>query len=151
MDIHERIPLIFGVPEPSFYGRLKEKRVFVAELRPALEGTKVVAKELLKRGIQPVIICDNMLAFCMKRGLVKDVSIFYTALNKNTSLCRTGSLIAALCARIHKIPVLLYKTGWIVSKTPVSLLKIGGKKVTSQDLKNYVPLLEEVPLELAKG
>jgi methylthioribose-1-phosphate isomerase len=151
MDIHKRIPLIFGVPEPSFYDRLKEKRVFVAELRPGLEGAQVVAKELLKRGIQPVIICDNMLAFCMKRGLVKEVAIFYTALNKNVSLCRTGSLIAALCAKIHKIPVLLSKAGWIVQKRPVSILKIGGKKVTSQDLKNYVPLLEEVPLELGKG
>lgn len=151
MDIHNKLPLIFGVPESSFYDGIKEKMVFVAELRPALEGAKVVAKELLKRGIQPVIICDNMLAFCMKRGLVKEVDIFYTALNKKGSLCRTGSLIAALCAKIHRIPVFLYKSGWILQKRPVSILKIGAKKVTSQDLKNYVPLLEEVPLELGKG
>lgn len=147
MLIKEKIPLVFGVPGESFFSRLKTKKIFVAELRPGLEGTKIVALATLEKGIQPVVICDNMPAFCMKQGLVKDVHIFYNMLKKNFSLCRTGSLSTALCAKIHSIPVYLGK-GAAVSLKPASLHKIDGKQVTSADIKTYVPLLEKVPLKL---
>ena len=42
-----KIPLIFGVPDPSFFERFGAKKAFVAELRPGLEGAKVVARALL--------------------------------------------------------------------------------------------------------
>ena len=150
MHIKEKIPLIFGVPEHSFYNGLKAKKVFVAELRPGLEGARAVAAELLKRGIRPVIVCDNMMAFCMKRGLVKNVHIFYNALKKDAGLCRTGSFVAALCASWHKVPVYLHRAAY-VPKRPASLLKIDGVNVTAQNLKTYVPIFEEVPLRLTRS
>jgi methylthioribose-1-phosphate isomerase len=149
MRVSEKIPLIFGVPDKFFYGSLKAEMVFVAELRPSLSGMTVVAQELLRRHIQPVVICDNMLAFCMERGLVSEVCIFHNALNKQTSLSRTGSLIAALCAKKHDIPVYL-SPGAVLEPETTSLLKVRGMKVTAQDIKTYVPLLEEVPLDLVK-
>ncbi len=149
MPVNKRIPLIFGVPQTSFFDGLKVKKAFVAELRPGLEGIKIVAGELLKRHIQPVVICDNMLAFCMGRGLVKDVHIFCNAVNKSSSLCRTGSLIAALCAKRHKIPVYLYPAANLFPQ-PVPLHKINGMRVTSSAIKTYVPLFEEVPLTLVR-
>jgi methylthioribose-1-phosphate isomerase len=145
--IKEKIPLVFGVPGESFFNRLETKKIFVAELRPGLEGLKVAALSALEKGIQPVVICDNMLAFCMKQGLVKNVYIFYNILKKDFSLCRTGSLSAALCAKMHGIPVYLGK-GAAVSLKPASLHKIDGKQVTSGDIKTCVPLMEKVPLGL---
>lgn len=149
MDIKEKISLIFGVPCDAFFDSFASKKAFVAELRPGLEGMKKVSQNFLKRGVQPVVICDNMLAFCMKRGLVKDVHIFYNALNEKTALCRTGSLIAALCAKMHDIAIYLYPSAALAKKSP-SLLKIDGLKVASSDIKTYVPMLEEVPLKLVK-
>ncbi len=149
MDIKEKIPLIFGVPGDSFFDSFTAKKVFVAELRPGLEGAKGVSEKFLKKGVEPVVICDNMLGFCMKRGLVQDVHIFYSALGEKTVLCRTGSLIAALCAKMHGLTTYLYPSRPI-SKRSASLLKIGGLKVTSGAIKTYVPALEEVPLELIK-
>ena len=147
MQIKEKISLVFGVPSEVFLKSLKTKKIFVAELRPGLEGTKLVALRALENGIQPVVICDNMPAFCMKQGLVKDVRIFYNMLKKDSSLCRTGSLMAALCARMHGIPVYLSK-GAAVSLKPASLHKIDGRQVTSAEIKTCVPLMEKVPLKL---
>lgn len=146
----KKIPLIFGVPPKSFYARISEKKAFVAELRPGLEGMQIVAGELLKNHIRPVIICDNMLAFCMKQGLVKEAHIFCEGLSKRSGLCRTGSLIAALCAKAHHVPVFLHQ-GRVAGRKPSSLLKMAGMKVTSTDIKTYVPFFEEVPLTLVKG
>lgn len=147
MDIKEKIPLIFGVPCNSFFDGFHAKKVFVAELRPGLEGARNVCESLLQRDIEPIVICDNMLGFCMKQGLVEDVYIFYNALNNETAECRTGSLIAALCAKTHGITTHLFPSAPLPKKSS-SLLRIGGLKVASCDIKTYVPLLEEVPLEL---
>lgn len=121
--------------------------VFVAELRPGIEGIKVTAAALQKRGVVPVIICDNMMAFCMQRGLVERVFIFAQSVGPATAVCRTGSLIAALCAKIHGIPVECRKARPLKKKAS-SLLKMDGRSVTSARVKTWVPLTEEVPLEL---
>jgi len=143
------MPLIFGVPHKSFYKDFRPTMAFVAELRPGLEGTQVVAKELLRRRIQPVVICDNMMAHCMERGLVNAVHIFYGRLTKKKAVCRTGSLIAAICAFKHQIPTRLHRGK--VSRSKGSLLRMGGKKVTSQNIKTLVPPTEDVPRIYIKG
>ncbi len=147
--VHKPMPLIFGVPQKSFYKDFKPTMAFVAELRPGLEGTKVVAKELLRHHVQPVVICDNMMAHCMEQGLVNGVHIFYGRLKKKKAVCRTGSLIAAICALKRQIPIHLHrgKTG----RPKGSLLKIDGRKVTAQDIKTFVPPTEDVPLLYVEG
>ncbi len=164
MEIKDKIPLVFGAPDGSFFETFKEKKVFVAELRPGLEGMRIVSKEFLKIGVVPVIICDNMMAFCMQRGLVGEVHIFSSSIDKEKGICRTGSLVAALCARMHNIPVYMHpvrnphKSLLNVSNgvhAPQSkalkgldLTKIGNDSVTIQGIRTYAPLLEEVPLSL---
>ncbi len=149
MHVHEPMPLIFGVPHKAFYKNFKAGSVFVAELRPGLEGIKVVARELLRRDIQPVVICDNMMAHCMERGLVRAVHIFYDRLSKKKAVCRTGSLIAAICALKHHVPIHLQRGR--AGRRKTSLLKIDGRKVTAQNIKTYVPPSEDVPLVYVKG
>jgi len=144
MHIHRPMPLIFGVPQKGFYRDFKPTMAFVAELRPGLEGTKLVAKELLRRRVQPVIICDNMMAHCMERGLVNGVHIFYGRLTKHKAVCRTGSLIATICALKHQIPIALHRGRTGRSMAP--LLKMDGRKVTVQGIKTFAPPTEDVPL-----
>lgn len=143
-------PLIFGVPGGDFYKTLNSKEVFVSELRPGLDGMKIVATDLLKAGIKPVIICDNMLGFCMSRGFVKEVHIFSNAITGKNAICRTGSLVAALMAHMHKVPVYLHKAQALNMKAK-SLLEIDGINVGAKDIKTYVPVAERVPLRLVKG
>jgi len=166
MEIKEKIPLVFGVPGASFYKTFKEKNVFVAELRPGLEGLKVVSRGFLKVGVVPVVICDNMMAFCMQRGLVGEVHIFSNSVDTGKGICRTGSLIAALCAQIHHIPVYMHPVRnphrsllnvsdgarASQSKPPKGpdMTKIGNDNVTIQGIRQYAPLWEEVPLSLTE-
>lgn len=144
----QKKPLIFGCPTNEFYNDLKAQEAFVAELRPGLEGMKQVSKSLLERGIKPVVICDNMMAFCMERGLVSEVYIFSEKGNPHAAVCRTGSLIAAICARQHRVPVILHKTKALPAAKKADLLTIGGVKVASAKAKTYVPVTEAVPLDL---
>lgn len=145
MLIKNKLPLIFGVPESAFLKSFKEKKAFVAELRPGLEGMRTVAKEMLKNKITPVVICDNMMAFCMRQGLVRDAHIFYKSLKKDAALCRTGSLAAALCAKAHNIPVYLHPSDKKKVKG-ADLKEINGRSVTVASLKTYAPLFEDVAL-----
>lgn len=147
MRVDKKLNLIFGVPGKAFIESFNDKEVFVSELRPALEGMKAVSRELLKKNIRPVVICDNMMAFCMKQGLVSAVHIFYSRMGDESCVCRTGSMIAVLCARAHNIRVYLHPSKRIKA-VKSDVRKIGGLRVTSADIKTYVPLEEEVPLEL---
>lgn len=155
MEIKDKIPLVFGMPDASFFETFKEKKVFVAELRPGLEGMKIVSKEFLKMGVVPVIICDNMMAFCMQRGLVRDVHIFSSSIDKEKGLCRTGSLVAALCAQMHHIPVYMHPVrnphkSLLNVSNKADLSKISGMRVTNAGIRQYAPLSEEVPLSLTE-
>ncbi len=145
MRVDKKIPLIFGVPDKGFYKGLKAKEVFVAEVRPDIDGIKVVAPALLEAGVQPIVICDNMMAFCLGRGLVSAAHIFFEKKEAEAAVCRAGSLVAALCARAHKVPVYLHK-GAPLKKKASSLLKIDNISVTSAKIKTFVPLAERVPL-----
>lgn len=178
MHRKKKIPLVFGVPQASFFETFEGEELFVAELRPGLEGARAVARRCLKRGLRPIIICDNMLAYCMKEGLVSQVFIFYDRMGRQAALCRCGSMIAAVCAKLHNIPVFLYpasqktpglpgdksSTGCHCMASPgdfhpsqrtarraSSLAKIAGVRVTSDSIKTYVPLQEEVPLSFIAG
>jgi methylthioribose-1-phosphate isomerase len=147
MLIKDKLPLIFGVPGSPFFKNFKAKHAFVAELRPGCEGMRAVAKEMLKNKITPVVICDNMMAFCMRQNLVAEAHIFYKNLKGNAALCRTGSLVVALCASAHNIPVFLHASDKKAVKKS-DLKKINGKSVTVASLKAYAPLFEDVELTL---
>lgn len=149
MPIEEKKSLIFGFPGTSFFDDFKRESVFVAELRPGLEGMRQVSALLLERKITPVMICDNMMAFCMKQGLVDKVYLFGKKTTGKNILCRTGSLIAALCAKVHRIPVVLYPCAKeALDSGQEDLHRIGAKLVTKENIPVYSPAWEDVDLEL---
>lgn len=147
MRVEKKIPLVFGVPGASFFDGVSSGEVFVAELRPALEGAKRAARACLRRGIRPVVICDNMLAHCMKSGLVSEACIFCHQLGKEVVRAHCGALAAAICARFHKIPVRFFPAAARPQRAPLD--KIGGVGVTLKTIKTYVPLEDIVPLSFA--
>lgn len=143
--------LVHGVPTNSFYQRLKERKkksdILVMEGRPHLEGAKIVCRDLLKENIEPTLISDNMVAYCMWKGEIDEVYLFYHQLNSQGAVCRIGSLVVGICAREHKIPVYLYPAG---KKTEDfgkarDLFYFNGFRVAPQGIEAYVPLTEHLP------
>lgn len=143
--------LIYGVPDKRFYGCLKEKKIkeiFVCELRPNLEGAKLVTEELLKNKIKPILISDNMLGFCVSKNLVGEIALFYDKIVSNKVICRTGSLIAVLLAKKHLVPISCWpaKKGIKKSVHKKDLIYFLDRTIAPKGVKTYSNLEEEIPL-----
>jgi methylthioribose-1-phosphate isomerase len=80
-------------------------RVFADETRPLLQGARLTAWELHHRGIDTVLICDNMAAQVMKEGKVQLVIVGADRIAANGDTAnKIGTYGVALLAQAHGIP-----------------------------------------------
>jgi methylthioribose-1-phosphate isomerase len=80
-------------------------RVFADETRPLLQGARLTAWELKRRGIPVTLICDNMAAQVMKEGKVQLVVVGADRIASNGDTAnKIGTYGVALLARAHGIP-----------------------------------------------
>ena len=120
---------------------------FVTEGRPSLEAGRVTSAILLKKGITPTVISDNMAGFLFFKGLVRQVNIACQYADNKGALCDTGALILAVLAMKHKVPVKLlmaeHKSRFLGD--PNSILSFNGQRIAPKGTHGYVPLVEWVP------
>lgn len=145
--------LIHGIPHKDFYDELLErkdlKKIYVTEFRPNLFGAQQVCKELLKRKLKPILICDNMVGFCLEKRMIDEINLFAKSKTANGVICFVGSLIYAICARWNRAKVFVYPAGR-VKKIPknIHVLSFLGKRIAPSGVQGLVLLWEEVPNEL---
>jgi methylthioribose-1-phosphate isomerase len=141
--------LLLGIFKKTFFDQLNEgggKKIYVMEGRPSFEAGKVTSRELIKRGIKPTLIADNMAGFLFYKKLIKEAWVSYQTSDEHEALCQIGGSILAVLGKKHNIPVRLYPSGkksMFMGKS-AELLHINKQKVVKQKLKTYTPLLEEV-------
>lgn len=152
-EMRGSVVLLHGVFDKSFFDMLKEKtpqRVFVMEGRPDLEAAKASSSQLLKRGITPTIIADNMAGFLFYKEMVKEVWLAYEAVHEKGALCYIGASILGVLAKKHNIPVYCY-SGDKAGKTKKlfgqdkDIATFNGHRIAAKGTKAYVPLFEHVP------
>lgn len=79
--------------------------VFSDETRPLLQGSRITAFELQKAGIPVTVICDNMAATVMARGLVDAVIVGADRIAANGDTAnKIGTYGVAVLAKAHNIP-----------------------------------------------
>jgi len=79
--------------------------VFADETRPLLQGARITAFELQKAGIPVTVICDNMAATVMARGLVDAVIVGADRIAANGDTAnKIGTYGVAVLAKTHNIP-----------------------------------------------
>ena len=79
--------------------------VYVDETRPLLQGARLTAWELMRRGIQATLICDSMAAQVMREGRVQAVVTGADRIAGNgDSANKIGTYSLAVLARAHGIP-----------------------------------------------
>jgi|GEM_PF-425937 len=126
---------------------------FVCEGRPSLEAGRKTSGILLKNGIIPTVISDNMAGFLFFKGLIKEVIIACQYADKKGALCDMGALIVAVLAREHKIPLKLlvaeHRTRFLGD--PQAILSFEGQRIAPRDTRGYVPLVEWVPAKYLNG
>jgi len=125
---------------------------FVLEGRPSLEAGRKTSGILLKKGITPTVISDNMAGFLFFKGLVKQVFIACQYADQKGALCDIGALILAVLAKKHKIPLQLlvaeHRTRFLGD--PQAILSFEGQRIAPKGAHGYVPLVEWVPVRYLK-
>ncbi|AMV39675.1 S-methyl-5-thioribose-1-phosphate isomerase [Planctomyces sp. SH-PL62] len=99
-DYGTALAVIFSAHEQG-----KSLRVFADETRPLLQGARLTAWELVNRGIDVTLICDNMAAQVMKEGKVRKVVVGADRIAANGDAAnKIGTYGVALLAKAHGIP-----------------------------------------------
>ncbi|MBR1751492.1 MAG: S-methyl-5-thioribose-1-phosphate isomerase [Ruminococcus sp.] len=84
-------------------------RPFVDETRPLLQGARLTAFELERAGLEPTLICDDMAAFVMSKGLVDAVFIGADRIAANGDTAnKIGSLMLAITAKHYGVPFYVF-------------------------------------------
>lgn len=149
------ICLFQGVLSTESFKKVKislHDHAFVCEGRPSLEAGRKTSGILLKKGITPTVISDNMAGFLFFKGLVKQVFIACQYADDTGALCDTGALILAVLAKRHKIPLKLlvaeHRTRFLGD--PKAILSFEGQRIAPKGTHGYVPLVEWVPVKYFK-
>jgi methylthioribose-1-phosphate isomerase len=83
----------------------KKLHVFVDETRPLLQGARLTAWELVARGIDATLICDNMAAQVMREGRVQAVVVGADRITAaGDAANKIGTYSVAVLANAHQIP-----------------------------------------------
>jgi len=87
------------------HGQGKRLQVFADETRPLLQGARLTAWELLRRGVPTTLICDSMAGQVMKEGRIAAVVVGADRIAANGDAAnKIGTYSVAVLARAHDIP-----------------------------------------------
>lgn len=93
---------------PMYLGQEKgyDFHIFADETRPLLQGARLTAFELHESGMDVTLICDNMSASVMKKGLVNAVFVGCDRVAANGDTAnKIGTSVVATCAKRYNVPV----------------------------------------------
>ena len=80
-------------------------KVFADETRPLLQGARLTAFELCDANIDTIVICDNMVSYVMKNGLVDAVLVGCDRVALNGDIAnKIGTSGVAILAKHYNIP-----------------------------------------------
>ena len=83
----------------------KKLKVYVDETRPVLQGARLTTWELMREGIDTVLISDNMAAQLMAKGKVDKIIVGADRIARNGDVAnKIGTYGLAVLAHHHKIP-----------------------------------------------
>ncbi len=83
----------------------KNIKVYADETRPLLQGSRLTTWELLKEEIPVTLICDNMAAHCMAKGMIDLVIVGADRIAANGDTAnKIGTYSVALAAKAHNLP-----------------------------------------------
>lgn len=140
----------------------KQIRVFADETRPLLQGARLTAWELHRRGIPVTLICDSMAAQVMKEGRVQLVVTGADRIAANgDSANKIGTYSLAVLAKHHGIPFCIaapsstFDPGTadgsqipIEERDPDEITSSGGRRTAPDGISVYNPAFDVTPAEL---
>ncbi len=140
-------------------------RVFADETRPLLQGARLTAWELQRRGIPVTLICDNMAAQVMREGKVQMVVVGADRIASNGDTAnKIGTYGVALLAKAHGIPFYVAAPSItfdlsipdgppipIEQRDPREITHGFGRQTAPEGVDVYNPAFDVTPAELIAG
>ena len=140
-------------------------RVYADETRPLLQGARLTSFELNEAGIDVTLICDNMAAFIMSKGLVDLVIVGCDRVAENGDAAnKIGTMGAAILAKYFNIPFYIAcpsttfdlntKTGYdiiIEERDSKEVINFAGMQTAPLNIKVRNPAFDVTPHELITG
>jgi len=143
----------------------KSVRVFADETRPLLQGARLTAWELARRGIPVTLICDNMAAQVMRERKVQMVVVGADRIASNGDTAnKIGTYGVALLAKAHRIPFYVAAPSStfdlsipdgnaieIEQRDPREITHGFGRQTAPEGVDVYNPAFDVTPAELIAG
>jgi methylthioribose-1-phosphate isomerase len=140
-------------------------RVFADETRPLLQGARLTAWELQRRGIPVTVICDSMAAQVMKEGKVQMVVVGADRIAANGDTAnKIGTYGVALLAKAHGIPFYVAAPSStfdraipdgraipIEQRDPREVTHGFGRQTAPEGVDVYNPAFDVTPADLIAG
>jgi len=140
-------------------------RVFVDETRPVLQGARLTAWELVNERIDATLICDNMAASLMAKGLIDKVIVGADRIALNGDVAnKIGTYNLAVLCKAHGVPFYVaapvstfdfnIKTGKeidIEQRDPDEVRTVMGKVIAPRSVKVYNPAFDVTPNRLVRA
>lgn len=143
----------------------KRIRAWVDETRPLLQGARLTAWELTRRGVPATLICDNMAAQVMREGKVQAVVVGADRIAANGDVAnKIGTYGVALAAAAHRIPFYV-AAPWstfdldcpdgsdipIEQRSAAEITAGFGRVTAPPDVDVYNPAFDVTPAALIRG
>ena len=159
-DYGTALAVIFSAHEQG-----KAIHVFADETRPLLQGARLTAWELQRRGVPVTLICDNMAAQVMKEGKVQLVVVGADRIAANGDTAnKIGTYGVALLAKAHDIPFYVAapsstfdlalpdgSTIPIEQRDPREVTHGLGRQTAPEGIDVYNPAFDVTPVSLIAG
>lgn len=140
----------------------KTIRVFADETRPLLQGSRLTAWELSRRGVPVTVICDSMAATVMRQGKVQAVIVGADRIAANGDTAnKIGTYSIACLAKTHGLPFyvaapsstfdLSLSSGEripIEERSPAEITHGFGRQTAPEGVDVFNPAFDVTPAEL---
>ncbi|QEH36166.1 Methylthioribose-1-phosphate isomerase [Aquisphaera giovannonii] len=159
-DYGTALAVIFSAQEQG-----KHVHVFADETRPLLQGARLTAWELQRRGVPVTLICDNMAAQVMKERKIQKVVVGADRIAANGDAAnKIGTYGVALLAKAHGIPFYVAAPSStfdlsiadgsaipIEQRDPQEVTHGFGRQTAPAGVSVYNPAFDVTPAELISG
>lgn len=143
----------------------KRIRVFADETRPLLQGARLTTWELMQKGVDVTLICDNMAAQVMREGKIQAVVVGADRITANGDAAnKIGTYGVAVLAQFHNIPFYVaapvstfdfaMESGDLIpieQRDPKEITQGFGRQTAPEGVQVYNPAFDVTPARLIAG
>ncbi len=137
-------------------------RVYVDETRPLLQGARLTAWELMRRGIEAILVTDSTAGFLMQQRKVDAVLVGADRIAANGDVAnKIGTYALAVLAAHHGVPFYVAAplstidhgaASWrdipVEERDPGEVTTIAGVRVAAPGVSVYAPAFDITPASL---